>query len=144
MGTISDVLIEKHLDLLQGIINRISNNCSNCKSWCITVVSAIVVLAIDKSKFDLLYIALLPLIIFYFLDSYYLSIEREFIALHKSFVKKFHKSNLLESDLFLLSIKNGFFRRIGLTICAAVTSASTAPFYIILIVLILITKTFIH
>ena len=39
---------QTYLTLLQGIINRFAANSSNCKTWCVTLVSAIVVFSADK------------------------------------------------------------------------------------------------
>lgn len=36
--------IEKNIEVVQEIINRMENNLSNCKTWCVTIVSAIIVL----------------------------------------------------------------------------------------------------
>ena len=34
-----------HINMLQGIINRIAENSRSCKQWCILVVSAILTIA---------------------------------------------------------------------------------------------------
>lgn len=134
--------IEKNIDLIQSIVNRLSNNSTNCKSWCITIVSAIAMLSLDKSNLSLLDLCFLPIILFYFLDSFYLSLERNFIDLFNEFVKKYHNNQLTLNDMYNLDIKKGFFKRLGLTIIAAFNSASTLPFYGIIVVLIIIAKKY--
>lgn len=42
--------IQAHVNMLQGVINRMANNSANCKTWAITIISAILVLyAVDTN-----------------------------------------------------------------------------------------------
>ncbi len=78
---------EKHLDYIQSNIARM-NNCSfQMKGWSVAILSAL--LAIFASSFEtigearkgntlFLLIGFVPLIVFWFLDSYYLQQERKF------------------------------------------------------------------
>lgn len=99
----SDLLLNpaahSFLTLLQGVINRFAANSSNCKTWCITLVSAIVVLSVDKHSPDGLTIAYIPVCLFLFLDAYYLSMERDAIKIYNEFVKKPHESALFKIPL---------------------------------------------
>ncbi|HDZ9313104.1 TPA: hypothetical protein RUZ05_003537, partial [Vibrio cholerae] len=65
--------VQAHLTMLQNIIQRMASNSSSCKSWCITLVSAVLVIVADKGKPDYAWIALLPTVIFACLDAYYLA-----------------------------------------------------------------------
>jgi hypothetical protein len=65
--------VQKYLELLQAVINRMASNCTGCKTWCITLVSATIVIIADKGKPSYVWIALVPLALFFFLDSYYLA-----------------------------------------------------------------------
>lgn len=42
--------VQSYLGILQNIISRMANNSSNCKTWCITIVSAILVVIVDKKQ----------------------------------------------------------------------------------------------
>lgn len=66
-----------HLDFIQKIINRLANNSFLIKGWCVTLVAALATLS-SGSKDQYLIIAYLPVIIFCFLDTYYLWQERLF------------------------------------------------------------------
>ena len=79
--------IQNHINILQDIISRMAGNSANCKTWAITIISAIAVLLIDKSKTSVFYIAYIPLTIFFLLDSYYLGLERFFREEYNLFVK---------------------------------------------------------
>ncbi len=82
------------------IIQRMAANSSQCKAWCITIVSAILVVIADKSKPDFAWIALLPTILFFLLDIYYLALEKGFRESYNNFVKKLHDGILCAEDLY--------------------------------------------
>ncbi len=66
-----------HLEFVQKVINRLANNSFLIKGWCVTLVAALATLS-SGSKDQYLIIAYLPVIIFCFLDTYYLWQERLF------------------------------------------------------------------
>ncbi len=92
--------VQTHLGILQGVIQRMAGNSSQCKAWCITIVSAILVIVADKSKPDYAWIALLPTILFLSLDAYYLSLEKGFRQSYNDFVLKIHQNELKPEDLY--------------------------------------------
>ena len=92
--------VQAHLGILQGVIQRMAANSSQCKAWCIAIVSAILVIVADKSKPDYAWIALLPTIIFLALDSYYLALEKGVRESYNQFVARIHEKGLTPSDLY--------------------------------------------
>ena len=73
----------RHLEMIQGVINRMASNSFMLKGWAVTLVAGIFALAgkdTDKMYFLVAYI---PIIIFWGLDSYYLLQERLYRALYK-------------------------------------------------------------
>ena len=73
----------KHLELIQGVINRMAGNSFALKSWAVTLVAGIFALAskdADKSYFLVAYI---PITVFWGLDSYYLLQERLYRSLYE-------------------------------------------------------------
>ena len=92
--------VQAHLGILQGVIQRMAANSSQCKAWCITIVSAILVIVADKSKPDYAWIALFPTILFLALDSYYLALEEGFRESYNLFVSKIHGNKLSPNDLY--------------------------------------------
>lgn len=69
--------VQAHINMLQDIIKRMAQNSTNCKSWAIPIVSAILMLSLEKDKIPAAS-AYMPLAIFYLLDCYYLGLERKF------------------------------------------------------------------
>lgn len=61
--------VQAHLQIIQAVINRMAGNSSSCKTWCITLVSAILVVIADKGKPDFAFISLLPALLFCALDT---------------------------------------------------------------------------
>ena len=78
----------KHLELIQGIINRMSSNSFMLKGWAVSLVAGIFAIA-DKDA-DKMYflVAYIPVIVFWFLDAYYLGQERLYRSLYDGVRKK--------------------------------------------------------
>ena len=71
-----------HLGFIQGVINRMGNNSFLIKGWTVTLVAAIFALASKDTNQNFIYISLVPIIVFWLLDSYYLRQERLFRKLY--------------------------------------------------------------
>lgn len=94
----------KHLELIQGIINRIASNSFMLKGWAVTLVAGVFALAgkdTDKMYFLVAYV---PIIVFWLLDSYYLLQERLYISLYN----KVRETEEDEIDFSLAATKEKF------------------------------------
>ena len=74
----------KHLEIIQGVINRLANNSFLIKSWMITVSLAGFSLFINQKETPLLGIISFIVILFWVLDAYYLRQERLFRKLYSN------------------------------------------------------------
>lgn len=73
---------EKHLEFIQNVITRMNTNSFQIKGWAVTIVSALLAIyASSKNEYFIL-VAIFPAVVFWFLDSYYLSQERKFRSLY--------------------------------------------------------------
>ena len=72
----------RHLQFIQGVINRLASNSFQMKGWSVVLVAAILVLLAREGRLDAAPIALVPVLIFWFLDGYFLRQERLFRALY--------------------------------------------------------------
>ena len=70
-----------HLEMIQNIINRLSQNSFLLKGWTVVLVSGLFAIAIGKKATVFAYLAFFPAIIFSILDGYFLKHERLFRAL---------------------------------------------------------------
>ena len=127
--------IQSHINILQGIIARMASNSANSKTWAITIISAIVVLLIDKSKTNMIYITYLPLAMFFFLDCFYLGLEKYFRDEYKAFVGKISKPKFDFNQVFNVRGPKNIIVTMQYTIFGA-WSLSTTPFYVIFGILI--------
>lgn len=71
-----------HLEMVQGIINRMANNSFMLKGWAVTLVAGIFALASKDTDKLYFLIAYIPIVVFWGLDSYYLLQERLYRALY--------------------------------------------------------------
>jgi len=72
----------KHLEFIQNVITRMNTNSFQIKGLGITIVAALLAVYASNQKINFIFIAILPTIIFWFLDAYYLQQERKFRGLY--------------------------------------------------------------
>lgn len=128
----SSEAVQTHLGICQGIIQRMATNSASCKAWCVALVSAILVVVADKHVPKYVLIAVLPTALFYVLDAYYLGLERCFRGSYNDFIKKVHHDGIEAEDLFVMQPKGS----IVWETLSSLWSFSTAPFYIVLFIVI--------
>lgn len=73
---------QKHLEFLQGAINRMASNLFFLKGWSVTLIAALFALSAKDSNKLYVVLAYYPLLIFWLLDGYFLSQERRFRSLY--------------------------------------------------------------
>lgn len=72
----------KHLEFIQATINRLNSNSFLIKGWSVTILSALIALYVTFNNVYILLIAIIPTLIFWFLDALYLTHERRFRGLY--------------------------------------------------------------
>jgi len=72
----------KHLEFIQSAINRMAGNSFLLKGWTVTLTGGLLALTFKQIDKRYLFISFVVLLLFWFLDGYYLSRERRFIALY--------------------------------------------------------------
>ncbi len=72
----------KHLEMIQAVVNRMASNSFLLKGWSVTLVSALLALAAANSDRRFVFVAVLPLLMFWLLDAYFLRQERLFRKLY--------------------------------------------------------------
>jgi len=134
--------VQSYLGNLQSVINRMAANSASSKTWCITLVSAVVVFASDKSKPDSVWMALIPIGLFFLLDAYYLNFEIQFRALYNEFVGKLHLGTAKLEDIYVMtpSMRD---KSLWLSTAKAAASFSVWPFYSLVTVMLVILRSWI-
>lgn len=130
----SNQAVHAHLGILQAVIQRMAANSASCKTWCITLVSAILVIVADKGKPQFTILAIGPTLLFLYLDAYYLRLEKQFRNSYNKIVRNLHNGKLTGVDLFVVApVGNPFAEFIR-----ALLSSSVWPFYLLLTIMVLL------
>ena len=127
--------VQKHLEIVQGVINRMAENSRSCKVWCITLVAAVLVLVARTGEPEHALIALAPTLLFYLLDAYYLMLERRFRKSYNSFVGKVHAAEVRIADLYAVIPEGSALREMGWSLSR---SFAVWPFYGVLVATVLL------
>ena len=72
----------KHLEFIQNVITRMNTNSFQIKGWTVFIVSAILAVYASTKNYYFLLSGIFPTLIFWFLDTYYLTQERKFRGLY--------------------------------------------------------------
>lgn len=132
--------VRTHLNIMQGVIQRMAENGRSCKVWCITLVSAVLVLAGRTAEADHTLIALIPTALFWVLDAYYLGLERGFRDSYNAFVEKIHRAEVSVADIYPV-VPTG--SPTGRFLWSLVRSFAVMPFYAAVAGTVVIARLFI-
>ena len=92
--------VQKHIEITQDVITRMAENSRACKIWCVTLVSAVLVLVARTEKPEYALIALIPAVLFLILDTYYFALERAFRESYNGFVRSLHEGSHTSADVY--------------------------------------------
>lgn len=121
---------QKHLEFIQKVITRMASNLFFLRGWTITLIVALLALFInikDTNSEYVIYFLLILILVFWILDSYFLSQERLFRDLYNQ-VRKLKEENIdfsMNTNQFKKYKKN--------TLVYAMFSSTLLVFYLPLI-----------
>lgn len=98
---------QAHLEFIQGVINRLSNNSFLLKGWTVILVSGLFALSAHQSNPTLVLVAYFPALLFWFLDGYFLWQERRFRCLFDDVRGKREEEINYSMDTNTVSDKSG-------------------------------------
>ena len=116
----------KHLELIQGVVNRLSTNSFLLKGWSVVLVSALFALSAGDSNPAFVFLAYIPAFVFWGLDGYYLWEEKKFRKLYD------HVRQLEEAEIDFSMDTAGVKDQAG-TWWYATVSKTLVPFHGVLI-----------
>ena len=146
----------QYLQMMQSNIERMASNSANCKTWLITIVSGFLAIGCNVTALNgWILITLVPIIMFWYLDGYYLSLERGFRNREKDFLnkvnsegddyknalynfKQFSKKKINEGEL-----QKGLIKTTGLWKSKSVLSFYLSIFVIVVVITIILNWAFI-
>ncbi len=117
----------QHLNMVQGVINRMASNMFALKGWAVSLVVGLFALAAKDAEPMYFILAYIPIVLFWALDAYYLLQER----LYRSLYERVRAQPEDEIDFSMVatvkefpSKYNNYFR--------CVLSKTELPFYLVL------------
>ncbi|MCX6732897.1 MAG: hypothetical protein NTV98_05145 [Candidatus Roizmanbacteria bacterium] len=122
----------KHLDFIQIIITRMAVNSFLLKGWTITLIAGVFALSAKDSDHRYILIAYFPVIIFWFLDGYYLYEERLFRSVYD------HVRKLDEKDIDFSMKTSSFKEKKGNNLLSCMFSTTHIAFYLSLLLIIIV------
>ncbi|MDR0556770.1 MAG: hypothetical protein LBG43_02720 [Treponema sp.] len=72
----------KHLEFIQNVITRMNTNSFYIKGMSVTIMAAVLALYANSNNPLYFFVAIIPVVIFWFLDAYYLQQERKFRGIY--------------------------------------------------------------
>lgn len=138
----------QYLQMMQDNIVRMANNSANCKTWMVTLVAGLCAIGCSISTLNgWILLAIIPVIVFWYLDTLYLNLERkmrnrelDFIRIIKDdYGSKEYKDALYNfSPLSLVNLPDEKKKKGFVDTSDRAFSKSIFPFYFMMIVAIVI------
>lgn len=128
----------KHLEFIQASISRMSGNLFLLKGWSVTLIAALFALAAKDTNKAYIVVAYFPLLIFWFLDGYFLAMERRFRSLYED-VRKLREEDIdfsMNTERYKAEPRNKWFR--------SLFAPTLFPYYFTLALLMVILSRFIR
>ena len=132
----------KHLEFIQANIARMGQNSFQMKGWALTLVTALLALFAasvgDNGTGNTLFICIgiLPTIIFWFLDAYYLQQERKFRGIYEDVVGLTDASKRINVEPFEMPLEK--YKKGKYCICRTAFSETVWPLYLPIIAVLVI------
>lgn len=121
--------VRQHLTFIQDVITRMNSNSFSMKGWMLAIVSALSAIyagnTTNQCSYRYFIIAIPVVIIFWFLDAYYLKLERQY--------RDFYKDVCKNKDVTDFNMDASGYKQ---CLCKAMFSSSNWPLYISVIALL--------
>lgn len=127
----------EHREFVQSVITRMNANSFQIKGMTITIVAAFLGVYASNSKILFILIPIPFVLLFWFLDAYYLQLERQFRGVYNDICDITPEDKKETKQVFLMNPK--LYERGDYRYFKVLFSASILPLYIVLIVGLTIT-----
>ncbi len=122
----------KHLEFIQNTINRMSSNSFVIKGWIITLITAIFVLSDNESNKNFLFISLITIPTFWYINSFFLQQERKYRKLYD-------EVRVLENDKIDFSMNTKHINGGKYSLISSMFSRSIWPLYLFIFIINIVT-----
>ena len=92
-----------YLGMIQGVINRMANCAFLIKGWSISLTAAIIALAATLKNDTIFFVAIIPILLFWWLDSFFFWQEKNYRNIYASVVEKKKRYELKQEELYNLN-----------------------------------------
>ena len=106
----------KHLEFIQGVINRLVSDSFRMKGWCVVLIAALFILLAREGQVEFIAVALIPVIAFWGLDGYFLWQERLYRLTHLYHI--FYQI-LLDQQITLIKFREWHYKCVQIEFCRA-------------------------
>lgn len=90
----------QYLQMMQDNISRMANNSANCKTWVVTLVAGLFAIGAGIDQLNgWLALTIVPILAFWYLDTFYLHLERGMRNRQKDFLNKAKANYAITDDL---------------------------------------------
>lgn len=127
----------EYFSIIQNVITRMAQNSFLIKAWSATLLAAIIVLTYSIINLLIFGVLLLIIIMFWYLDSYYLKLERLYRRLYNSKVEEYNDLSK-RNNMVLFELNYKTFIKEEQKVLRIMISKSEALFYIPLIISLII------
>ena len=130
----------KHLEMIENVIERMAKNSFELKGLTITLLGLLITLLTkqENTHTKVIYLVFIPILFFWFLDSYYLQMERKYKALYKYVRKKSEEEIDFNMDTRIDEVKNEDPKRINYLSCFISKSEILFYFPVVFIMFLII------
>ena len=119
-----------HLNIIQQVITRMGTNSFSLKGWSVGIMIAIYAFA-GQNSHKAVVVTLIPLLVFWLLDSYYLTLERKFRALYNNVRSKKEEDIDFDMNFNNIEVSMKELKKYGFV--NVFISKTVLPFYIVCI-----------
>jgi len=124
----------KHLEFIQNIITRLNTNSFQIKSMTITIVAALLAVYVSTNNSYFIMLPLLPTMLFWFLDAYYLQQERKFRGLYNDVAGATPNSTPIKS----FEMRPELYKGNNFAFLRAFLSKTVLPIYLFIIISLIV------
>lgn len=131
-------ILHKEIDLIQSCIKRMANNSFLIKGWTLSLIVIVLSLSLKENVniIFLSFILLIPILTFWFLDSFFLQTEKKFRKMHEWVIKNRENSNEYLYDLNPKRFDKEVQSRFRIMMSATLWPFYFIPFFVLVVIII--------
>lgn len=121
-----------HLQMIQSVISRMGSNSFSIKGWTAAIMVALYALIGDEISKESIIVTVIPVVVMWFLDTYYLVLEKKFRKLYDTVRLKNETEIDFSMNFSSIEITLAEMKKYGFLNC--MFSISVLPFYMVCLV----------